>query len=522
MRYKYDSAYPGGSMDKTRWDRMQVLFDAALLLPAAQRAEFLEHECGGDVALLAEVQGLLEAHTGDLPKWTTSIGAEVREIVDNRIGQQIGPHRILDKIGVGGMGVIYKAHDARLDRHVALKFMPGFLNTDQEARERFMTEARAASRLDHPHICVIHDVGETPDGQLFITMPFYDGETLDKRISRGALPLTEAVEITIQVSDGLAEAHRQHIVHRDIKPANIMLTEHGAKILDFGIAKLDNIKLTSTGSSIGTMAYMSPEQLRGDAVDGRADIWAMGATLFEMISGKRAFPGEGLPQIVHAVLYAPEDPVQSLTADLPAPLLNLLQRTLARDLTQRFPDMDAMLDELISLRSVLTGKRPAHTSAAAVANKRFAWDDNLLQELANILLPYVGPLATMLVKTAAKQAADLNVLGQTLAEKIPMPTEREQFLQKVKLQLAARTHPPIPKTVHTNGTVSGINLTPTELARLEASFTPFIGPIAGAMIRRAASQANHFEELCQWLAEQIPNEAERQRFLQEVCDDAAR
>ncbi|MEJ2441186.1 MAG: serine/threonine-protein kinase, partial [Gammaproteobacteria bacterium] len=167
----------------------------------------------------------------------------------------------------------------------------------------FMTEARAASRLDHPHICVIHDVNETADGQLYITMPYYTGETLDKHIDRGALALTDALEVAIQISDGLAEAHRHHIVHRDIKPPNIMLTDNGAKILDFGIAKLDNMRLTSTGNSIGTVAYMAPEQLRGDPVDARADVWAVGASLFEMISGKRAFPGDVLPQIVNAVLY---------------------------------------------------------------------------------------------------------------------------------------------------------------------------------------------------------------------------
>jgi len=505
-------------MEKTRWNRLQVLFEAALLLPAAQRLEYLEHECGGDKALLADVKGLLEAHTGDLPAWTTTIGEQVKGIVDNRIGQHIGPHRILEKIGVGGMGVIYKAYDKRLDRNVALKFLPGFLSSDNEARERFMTEARAASRLDHPHICVIHDVGEAADGQLYLTMPFYDGETLDKRISRGSLPLTEAVEIAIQVSDGLAEAHRHHIVHRDIKPPNIMLTDYGAKILDFGIAKLDNIKLTSTGSSIGTMAYMAPEQLRGEPVDARADVWALGATLFEMISGKRAFPGEGLPQIVQAVLYANDDPVQTLSADLPSPLANLLRQTLARDIDQRFLNMDAMLDELISLRSILTGKRPAHNTAKSTATKRFVWDENLLQEFSNILLPFVGPLAATMVANESKQASDVSALIQNLAEKIPSTEEREQFLQKIKLTVVAHTHPPIPKSVHTNGTQSGINLTPEQLATLEKNFTHYIGPIAGALIRRAAGQASDFNELCQQLADQIPNVNERQRFLQAIRD----
>jgi hypothetical protein len=311
-------------------------------------------------------------------------------------------------------------------------------------------------------------------------------------------------------------------VHRDIKPANIMLTEHGAKILDFGVAKLDNIKLTSTGSSIGTIAYMAPEQLRGEAVDGRADIWALGATLYEMIRGERAFPGEGLPQIVHAVLYAQDDPVQLLSPDLPPSLIELLQRTLARELNQRFPDMAAMLEALIELRNILTGKRPAHTGPAATpaAKTRFAWDEALLQELTATLLPFVGPLAQILVTAAAKQAADLTTLVQNLAEKIPNQHEREQFLQQVKLKLAAHTTPPQPRTVHTDGTVAGVQLTAEQLAQLEQHFTPFIGPIAGALIRHAASQAGSFDELCRYLAEQIPNQTERARFLQQICEVA--
>ena len=508
-------------MDESRQDRIKELFDLALRWPRDQRTEYLDYKCGGDAELLAEVQAMLVAHIGKPSRLAATPDAtRIRPPSDNRIGQQIGPHTIIEKIGVGGMGVIYKAHDTRLDRHVALKFIPKYLNADAEVRERFITEARAASRLDNPHICVIHDIEEAPDGMLFITMPFYDGETLDMRITRGALPLTEAVNIAIQVSDGLAAAHRQHIVHRDIKPANIMLTDNGVKILDFGVAKLDNIKLTQTGSSIGTLAYMSPEQLRGETVDGRADIWALGATLFEMISGRRAFPDESLPQVVHTVAYGNEDPVQTLAADLPMQLTELLQRSLARDLALRLPHMEAMLQELMNLHDALTNSHPPtiHNNNSP-QRTRFAWDDKLLAELANILLPHVGPLATMLVNTCAKQAADVQELGQLLAEKIPNPKEREQFLRKVKLKLAAHTHPPIPKTVHTDGTVNGINLSPTQLARLEAGLTPYIGPITGTLIRHIASQVSQFEDLCRQLAEQIPNAHERQRFLQEVKDE---
>lgn len=507
-------------MDESRRDRIKELFDLALRWPTTQRTEYLEYKCNGDAGLLAEVQAMLAAHISNPNNLAGPAGTRIRQISDNRIGQKVGPHQILEKIGVGGMGVIYKAHDARLDRHVALKFIPKYLNADEEVRERFITEARAASRLDNPHICVIHDIEEAPDGMLFITMPFYEGETLDMRIARGALPLTEAVDIALQVCDGLAAAHRQHIVHRDIKPANIMLTDNGVRILDFGIAKLDNIKLTHTGSSIGTLAYMSPEQLRGEAVDGRADIWGLGATLFEMISGRRAFPDEGLPQVVHTVAYGNADPVQTLAADLPPPLLDLLRHSLARDLAHRLPNMDTMLAALVNLRDALTSSRPSRVRSGDPAPRtRFAWDDKLLAELANILLAYVGPLAPMLVNTSAKQAADVQALGHLLAEKIPSPEERDQFLRKVKLRLAAHTHPPIPKTVQTDGTVYGLNLSPTQLARLEAGLTPFIGPISGTLIRHTAGQVSEFADLCRQLAEHIPNERERQRFLQEVNDE---
>ena len=297
-----------------------------------------------------------------------------------------------------------------------------------------------------------------------------------------------------------------------------MLTDHGAKILDFGIAKLDNIKLTSTGSSIGTMAYMSPEQLRGDAVDGRADIWAMGVVLFEMIAGKRAFPGDNLPQIVNAVLYTNDDPLQAVPKDLPSPLTKLLQHSLVRDINQRYPDMEAMLADLIQIRSILSGKRPMPTVIKPLARKKFDWEESLLQEFTNTLLPFVGPLAATLVNNTAKQTADVTTLAQRLAEKIPTPHEREQFLQKIKLRMVAHTHPPIPKTAVSNGTQSGIDLSPEQLALLENSFIPYIGPIAGALIRHASSQASQFEELCQMLAQQIPNEDERTLFLRKVLN----
>ena len=215
-------------MQHDRWIRIQALFDSALELGAEEREDYLVKECGSDTELLDEVRALLAAdeHNDDL--WDgLAPGTTVTAPKDGGAPQQIGPYQILNKIGAGGMGVIYRARDARLQREVALKFLPAHLNADPKARERFVAEARAASRLDHPNICVIHDIGETPDKRLYLTMPFYKGETLETRIARGPLPANEAVDIAAQVALGMAVAHAQDIVHRDIKPANIMLTRDG-------------------------------------------------------------------------------------------------------------------------------------------------------------------------------------------------------------------------------------------------------------------------------------------------------
>ncbi|MBI4477777.1 MAG: protein kinase [Acidobacteria bacterium] len=254
------------------------------------------------------------------------------------IGQTIGHYRIVEKLGGGGMGVVYLAEDTRLGRRVALKFLPQGLTADRDARERFMLEARAASALDHPNICTVHAIEETPDGQVFIAMAYYDGETLKKRIQRGPLPLADAVDIARQVAEGLAAAHANGIVHRDIKPANIILTSEGrAKIVDFGLAKLPEVTaLTRTGTTWGTVAYMSPEQARGDAVDHRTDLWALGVVLFEMLSGRTPFSGDSSQVVMFGILNRPPETLTAHRSDIPPPLTRLVTRALEKDLSTRY------------------------------------------------------------------------------------------------------------------------------------------------------------------------------------------
>lgn len=271
------------------------------------------------------------------------------------IGATISHYHILEKLGGGGMGVVYKAEDTKLKRTVALKFLPPEVTRDEEAKERFIHEAQAASALDHPNICDIHDIGETDDGQLFIVMTCYEGETLKKKIEHGPLKIEEAVEICIQVAQGLQKAHEHGIVHRDIKAANVMITSDGiAKIVDFGLAKLSGqTVLTKAGTTVGTAAYMSPEQARGEPVDHRTDIWSLGVVMYEMISGRLPFAGEYEQAIVYLILNEEPEPMMSAQGNVPAGLERIVEKALAKSDSKRYQHIGEMAAELQTLRKEL-------------------------------------------------------------------------------------------------------------------------------------------------------------------------
>lgn len=264
------------------------------------------------------------------------------------IGQTISHYKILDKLGSGGMGVVYKAEDTKLQRNVAIKFLPPELTRDPESKERFIKEARAASALDHPNICTIYEIGETKDEQLFISMAYYDGENLKSKIERAPLTVEKALDLGIQIAQGLSKAHEQGIVHRDIKPANIMITDDGlVKILDFGLAKLvDLSRVTQTGTTYGTTSYMSPEQTKGEGVDPRTDIWSLGVVLYEALSGKRPFRGDYGQAVVYSILNEDPDPVTDLRSDIPAALGEIVNRCLDKEPADRFQSMDDLNNDL--------------------------------------------------------------------------------------------------------------------------------------------------------------------------------
>ncbi len=244
-------------------------------------------------------------------------------------GATLGPYAIRAELGHGGMGVVYTAQDPRLKRQVAIKLLTADLTRDETAKQRFLQEAQAASALDHPNICTIHEINETDDGQLYLVMAYYEGETLKERIERGPLALDEAVDIATQVGRGLAEAHGAGIVHRDIKPANLLIAKGGVvKILDFGLAKLAGTEgVTQTGTTVGTVAYMSPEQARGQEVDQRTDIWSLGVVLYEMLAGQQPFQGENLLAISNAILESQPVSLTRLRAGTSPALARVVTRS---------------------------------------------------------------------------------------------------------------------------------------------------------------------------------------------------
>jgi serine/threonine protein kinase/Tol biopolymer transport system component len=280
-------------------------------------------------------------------------------------------YRIFEPLGGGGMGIVYRAEDTRLGRTVALKFLPPELTRDPVAKARFLQEARTASALDHPNICTIYDVGETADARLYLSMPCYDGETLREHIERGPLPLEDAMDIAWQTARGLAKAHRQGIVHRDVKPANLMVTADGVvKILDFGIAKLAGAAgLTRTGLPLGTPAYMAPEQMKGDDVDARTDLWSLGVVLYEMLTGRRPFPGDHEVVVRHGILNVQPEPVSKLRPELPRELDPILAGLLAKEPKDRYATAESLLADLRPLVTSPSGTRATAASTAVLPRR---------------------------------------------------------------------------------------------------------------------------------------------------------
>jgi serine/threonine protein kinase/tetratricopeptide (TPR) repeat protein len=294
------------------------------------------------------------------------------------IGKTISHYRIVEKLGEGGMGVVYKAEDTKLKRSVALKFLPRELDAHEPERARFLQEARAASALNHPNICNVHALGEHL-GQQFIDMEFVDGVTLRGKIQEAGMKIQEAIAYAIQIGEALQEAHSKGVVHRDVKPENIMVnTKNQIKVMDFGLAKLKgSLKLTKTSSTVGTLAYMAPEQIEGREVDARSDIFSFGIVLYEMLTGKRPFRGDQEGAMINSILNDDPEPIQKYCPDVSSEVIHILGRALEKDPEDRYPNVHEMLIDLrrakketsrVSRRSLatVTAEQPLPSAPGAV------------------------------------------------------------------------------------------------------------------------------------------------------------
>jgi serine/threonine protein kinase/Tol biopolymer transport system component len=358
--------------DPQRWQQIKQIFEGALELHGAEREAYLNSACEGQTEVREEVDSLLRSYEvagSFMEAPAVAHTADTFAEPDQKLtpGQRVKHYQIVNLIGEGGMGEVYLANDTTLGRHVALKVLPAFVSKDPERLRRFTQEARAASRLSHPNVCVVHEIGETDDGRPFIAMEYVEGMTLRQRLRDHAMKLGDVLDIAIQIADALTAAHEAGIVHRDIKPENILLRPEGyVKILDFGLAKLtDRFKglsqatmstllfNSSPGTVIGTAAYMSPEQARGVGVDERTDVWGLGVVLYEMSSGRPPFTGETATDVVVAIVEKEQLPISQLVEGTPPELERIVKKALRKDRNERYQIVKEMAIDLRSLRREL-------------------------------------------------------------------------------------------------------------------------------------------------------------------------
>jgi serine/threonine protein kinase len=374
-------------MAPERWRKIEQLYLAAVDLSGEERANLLA-QASPDVrqnveAMLAQPGG---SKLIDVSAWANDpdLSREIDSLnVTLKAGDMLGPYEVVARIGAGGMGEVYQARDTRLNRIVAIKILPSHLADSAESRERFEREARMIASLNHPHICTLHDVGHH-GGMDYLVMEFLEGETLASRLGKGPLPLEQTLQYAIQIADALDKAHRRGMTHRDLKPGNIMLTKSSAKLLDFGLAKLKQgasapgvlhsqlptaeNSITAQGAIVGTLQYMAPEQLEGKETDARTDIFALGAVIYEMATGKKAFEGKSQASIIAKILEIDPPPMSSLQPMTPPAFERVVRTCLAKDPDHRLQSVQDLKLELEWIRDAV-----AEPLALADAPPRAGW-----------------------------------------------------------------------------------------------------------------------------------------------------
>ena len=340
------------------FDRLEVMYDRATRLPTPARGTFLDQVRDKNPALAEELDSLLEA-SAPASAFFRSLGKTLfsgsegvddpRNLipsVDPLYGSSVGPYRNDTVVGRGGLGVVYRAVHRKTGDVLAIKFLPAYASASEEVRRRFIAEAQVTADVRHPNVGEILDISETEEGRLYLTMPFYEGESLKKRLKRGALPLEEALDWARQACAGLAAVHEAEIIHRDLTPGNILKTTDGVvKLLDFGLAKVADVTLGTGNRPLGTVAYMSPEQLMGDHVDLRTDLWSLGVVLHEMLVGERPFQGRTLSAL-RAQIADPASIDRPDVPDLPTRIGGLVASLLSQDREQRPASAQATLARL--------------------------------------------------------------------------------------------------------------------------------------------------------------------------------
>ena len=343
-------------MTPERWQQIHDLLEKALELAPGERSAFLNRACSTDPSLRQEVETLLASSDDVRSSFLQSSTLRVTL----RSGTKLGEYEVKSLVGSGGMGEVYRARDSRLGRDVAIKVLPSFLSSDSDRLRRFEQEARAAAALNHPNILAVFQMG-TYEGTPYLVSELLEGETLREQIKRGRLSVHKAIDYAVQITRGLAAAHEKGIIHRDLKPENLFVTKNGrVKILDFGLAKLTQqsssehsaltlAEGTEPGLVMGTVGYMSPEQVRGEAVDHRADIFAFGAILYEMLAGKRAFQKPTSPETMTAILNEDPPGISQVAANIPPAVERMVHRCLEKNPEQRFHSASDLAFDLEAL-----------------------------------------------------------------------------------------------------------------------------------------------------------------------------
>ena len=417
-------------MTPERWQQAREIFKSALEREASERAAFLREACAGDESLRLEVESLLSSlEEGgsflETPAYRIAVDQSTEQRATAVAGQTINHYKVTSPLGAGGMGEVYLAEDTRLERRVALKFLPALFTQDKRHLRRFEQEARAVAALSHPNVCTIHEVVETGEGRHCIVMEYVEGVTLRERIAEGTMKVDEALDAVVQVASALSAAHAAGIVHRDIKPENIMLRRDGyVKVLDFGLAKLTEKKSepfdsegktralelkTSPGMVMGTVAYMSPEQARALPVDARTDIWSIGVVLYEMVTGQQPFDGATPTDVIISIAGLEPEPLTRRVPEVPIQLEHIVKKALAKDREERYQTAEDLLFDLKALKHELAIESEVERYKQPTGNGGPAATTSDRQQFTSRIFPLGLTRSRVLIFTAHRNASHCGV-----------------------------------------------------------------------------------------------------------------